>query len=859
MMKNNIGTRHPSTALGTSKAQGTSYIIYSVIFLIITTFNLQPSTCGFCAQVDSKEEEALFVAEKAFGDGFYDVSLELLERFLKTYPNSSHKPQVELLIGQCYFHQSRFIDALNKFEELKSQPSAKEIRDAAAYWIAEVHFKGNSFSRAAAYYKEIVDNFPGSSYLPAAYYSLGWCSFEEQDFAKALEYFKAVEQKFPAQAQKTDAPFKIVECLYNLKEYARLKDEVRPYLKMYSRDPGRLPYLYFYLAEADYYLSNFNEAIDEYNKASSGSRGGNLEALGKLGTGWSYLKLKQYPKAENNFLEIDPEKLEKRSRDTLLLGMALLLSETGRSAEAKKSYSELIATADEPLVLAQGYLGKGELLYNLSEYAEAINLYNQALGDIDFQSIPEELADKLHYNLAWAYLKNGEFKGAIKEFQKVVKESDDKIIKVSALCQIGDAYQDSGDYKKAQEAYDAILKDYPDSFYSDYVQYQLGITLLKDSNYDGAIMSFLAFKRNFPQSKIADDAIYALGLAYFQKQDYNAGREIFEKFEEEFKESNLKAEALYLLGTSFYNLGDFKQAIEVFNKITRLYGKDKDLAQKAEYEIADCYYQLGEEKEAMSRFKALRSKYPDSSLTDETMWWLGDYYYRHNDLLQARRYFSSLMRDFPESNLIADAYYALGSIYAEETKYDEAIENFKKVIEISGSDLSAQATIALADIYLKQDKANSALNAYNKIIQDYPNLSGLIYPKMADLFFRTGDYPRALDYYRKSLDLVPIRGIPAIQLKIAETLQAGGKQDEAIEAYLKTAYLYIQDTQEQDFAVKALLRVAEIYEGRNNFSEAINVYKKVIAMNTQEAKYAQERVDWIKANKTIAFNDKRRN
>ena len=35
------------------------------------------------AQESSREEEGLFVAKKAFEDGFYEVSLGLLERFLK--------------------------------------------------------------------------------------------------------------------------------------------------------------------------------------------------------------------------------------------------------------------------------------------------------------------------------------------------------------------------------------------------------------------------------------------------------------------------------------------------------------------------------------------------------------------------------------------------------------------------------------------------------------------------------------------------------------------------------------------------------------------------------------------------------
>ncbi len=100
---------------------------------------------------DIKEEESLFVAKKAFDDGFYDVSLGLLLRFQNNYPDSDKLPEVNLLIGRCYFHQNRFLDALAKFEELLNQPKATSIKDAVLYWIAEVHFKGNVYDKAAGY------------------------------------------------------------------------------------------------------------------------------------------------------------------------------------------------------------------------------------------------------------------------------------------------------------------------------------------------------------------------------------------------------------------------------------------------------------------------------------------------------------------------------------------------------------------------------------------------------------------------------------------------------------------------------------------------------------------------------------
>ena len=58
------------------------------------------------------------------------------------------------------------------------------------------------------------------------------------------------------------------------------------------------------------------------------------------------------------------------------------------------------------------------------------------------EALPPEMADKLHYGLAWAYLKEGEFKSAIEEFRKIASQSQDKIVKIAALCQVGDAFQE---------------------------------------------------------------------------------------------------------------------------------------------------------------------------------------------------------------------------------------------------------------------------------------------------------------------------------------------------------------------------------------------------------------------------------
>lgn len=825
-----------------NKTQARRFYLFSVIlFLVVCSPVFIAYKHPLYAQGQSKEEESLFVAEKAFEDGFYDVSLGLFERFLKNYPSSNKVGGVYLLIGQCYYHQGKLFEALNKFEELYRLPAGSKIQDAIIYWIAEVHFKGNDFTKASGYYQKIIDDFPKSSYRLASYYSLGWCSFQEHNYKKALEYFEIAQDQYPGTQQAQDASYKIIECLYNLQDYQRLKESIQNYLKKLPKDSGKLDYLYFYLAEADYYMNNFSAAISEYSRASSLTNDAKIKVSADLGIAWSYLRAKQYNNAQEAFAKIKKESIDRKAQDALLLGQAILNYETQRLPEARKIYEQIISETQDKIIALQAYLGKADVVYNMGGYKEAISVYKEGLSKVDSES-PAEITDKLHYGLAWAYLKEGEFKSAIDEFQKVVKYSDDKIIKVAALCQIGDAYQDSGDFDKATEAYDTILRDYPDSLYGDYIQYQLGLTMLKKGNYDGAILSLQALKHNFPNSRLLDDANYALGLAYFQREDYKMSKEIFEKFYEEFKDSNLRSQSLYLWGTSLYNMGQYAQAIEVFKNIIRLYGQEAELLQKAEYEIADCYYQMGDEKEAINRFRSLRSKYPASSLTPEIIWWLGEYYYRKNDLELSRRYFSSLIQDFPKSNLVASCLYAIGSTYAQEDKYKEAIDNFQKVIEFGKSDLSGEALVAMADIYAKENNVDGALKAYRESLEDYPNLAILVYPKMADVQYKMGSYDEALDLYRKSLDIVPVGSLADIQFKIAETLQAKGKTGEAIEEYLKLTYMY---SDSPNLNVKALLRVASIYENEDNFKEALKIYNKISSMNTDESKYARERANWI--------------
>jgi TolA-binding protein len=776
-------------------------ILGIILSLILFLSFITPS--GHCAP---KEEESLFVAKKAFEDGYYEVSLSLLERFLNNFPDSSRTGEAGLLVGECYFYQNRLFDALDKFEDLLKRPASRNLKDAILYWIAEVYFKSNNFPKAAGFYQRIIDEFPNSSYVPLAFYSLGWSSFQENKFQEARDYFKAIEERYPKEPQAKDATFKIIECLYNLKDYSSLRDKGKLSLKLFSGDSSRLTYLYFYLAEAEYYLGNFNQSLEYYAKVLKESSDSKVQALSRLGSSWAYLKLKRYKEAEYEFSLLKEESFDKKGLETFFLGRGMLMLETNRLNDADKIYSRLIDIAVDPAILSLAYQGKADALYSLAEYEQSALFYSEALKKAaPINTIPD-IIDKLHYGLGLVLLKQGKPKEAIKEFQRVAEDSGNKITKESALVQLGDLYQDAGDYVLAGELYESILKDYPVSLYRDYIQYQLGSIFFKKLDYDAVIKLLPAFKNNFPGSKYLNDVNYLLSLAYSRKEDYASSIRILEQSRKESKEGEFPSKSAYLLASNRYNLGDFSKAIELFKEaISR--SQDAELTQRAEYAIADSLYQLGNEKEALSRFKALRSRYPGSNLTADVLFWLAGYYYQHNESNLARRYFLSLIQDFPKSYLISDAYYSLGLISSSEFSNQEAIESFKKAME-----------------------------------SDNPRIQVMAATALGNLFYRLEDYGQALVYYRKGFLLSLNKDNPALQIKIAETLEAKGDVEGAIGEYLKISA-------DNKLKAKAYLRLARIYEDREEFKEASKFYKKVIALEDENgAVYAKERIEWIETN-----------
>lgn len=808
------------------------FFIYNIFFFIYLFFS--PIV------VASNEKELFVVAQRAFEDGFYDVSLRYVAQLFQEYPQPERYVEARLVEGQCYFFKKEYLKAFNVFKELIDKDSYK---DASSFWLGETYLKGGDFDKAREQYRRVIAEFPGSIYAPQSYYSLAWSYFEKGAYPDAKAVFQELVEKFPSNSLAEDAAFKLGECDYNNGEYEGAVFRFGKYLQDFANTPRAFDAT-FDIAEAYYYLEQYGKAVEYYKKSRELTKNPRNILNTMLGQGWCLIKLSRFDEALKLFDEAQVFAASNSlTEDEVLIGKASLFVAQEKHRDSIVSYSEIIQRFSSSSHIGESYLGRANAYYLLNDYPNAILDYKKLVEIFASDPQNQKIVEKARLGLAWTYLKSGSLDQSIATFQGICDSSDNKTLKVSALTQMGDAYQEAGQLDKAIEAYDRILKEMPDTPYNDYVQYRLGVALLKSDKLDAAVMAFQSFQTNYPKSKYHSDADYYLGLAYFKKKDWSTAIEILEPFIKTLpSEVEFATEARYIMGLSYLNLKQYEKAVDMFSDVLKRAPDREDIFQNAMLGAAKAHYELGAAKDAVASFKEIVFKYPKTDAAFEALLWLGRHEMSSGLYQLAIDYYSQALESPGNAGMKELIYFELGRAYHALGQFDRALENYRHVGSQADIDLFTKAKLAIADIFSRELDPSKAIETYQSIITASPEFARDAYIKMAQIYRRNRQYSDELKIYESALQSPRSdTGIvnAQIQFSIGDTYEVMNELDRAIEAYFKVPYLYEKD---QPWVVKAYLHIAKIYENREDWEKSLSIYQKVVDLKVEEAKFAEERI-----------------
>ncbi|MBE7443946.1 MAG: outer membrane protein assembly factor BamD [Planctomycetia bacterium] len=143
------------------------------------------------------------------------------------------------------------------------------------------------------------------------------------------------------------------------------------------------------------------------------------------------------------------------------------------------------------------------------------------------------------YKYALSLLVEQKYTIAIKEFESIIKTAPDSEYAEVSQINIGRSYFLNGDYKRALKAYEKVMEKYPGTKRTEEIlerEFQLG-TAQMDANEEGAIKVFEKIIEKHPLGPVAPDAQVKIADCYFKLNQYEEAIDAYEKFLENYPKS----------------------------------------------------------------------------------------------------------------------------------------------------------------------------------------------------------------------------------------------------------------------------------------------------------------------------------
>ena len=233
-------------------------------------------------------------------------------------------------------------------------------------------------------------------------------------------------------------------------------------------------------------------------------------------------------------------------------------------------------------------------------------------------------------------------------------------------------------------------------------------------------------------------------------------------------------------------------------------------------------------QKAENEFKTAIKLQPDSEEAVTTLAYL---YNEEGDSTRATQVLSAI----PDAARSAKLYSALGYTYEQQKQYKNAIEAYKRAIELDRDNLDAMR--GLAQNLMNDGQTDAALEQY-KIIADANPEDAQTYLHMAEIYRKTGKFDLALENLKKVESMV--QDSIEVPYNIAAVYQVQGRYDEAIQVLQpllkkteKPDNSYTQG--ERSNRAVFLERLGTIYRENDNDQLALETFRKMLTLGDENA------------------------
>jgi TolA-binding protein len=636
----------------------------------------------------------------------YQSVPQVLAGYLDKYPETSYKEEIETLLIDSYITSKNYKEALvllkgkNSFEnkvayqkvaffrgiELYNETkysealelftnSLKEPRDAifvakATFWKSETEYNLTNYNDALIGFKQFAgmseaSSLPENDHLD---YNLAYTYFKLKDYNNASKYFKNfIDKNASDRVRRNDAYLRLADGYFVSSNY---QNAINAYDKAIQINEIETDYASFQKAMSHGYLGKSATKISELNTFIEGYPKSALrdDAMYELAN--SYVKSNNTDKAMQMYDRLNSEYRRSAFTSKALLRQGLVYYNGNDNERALTKFKKV----------AKDFPGSGEAVQAVSTarliYIDLgqVDEYARWVKSLDYVEVTDVELDNTMYEAAEKpYLDNDTDK-AIRQFNKYLSQFPNGIHVLKSHFYLAQLYYKKDLFDNAMPHFKYVV-DASKSQYTEQATVKLCEIYLTDANWSKAtpVLKNLEAEADYPQN-----VLYAqsnLMNAYYQTEDYSAAETYAEKV---LRNANLdnkvKSDAKIIIARSAIKTGNEDKAKGAYAEVEKIatggvaaealfyngYFKNKD----GKYEASNTTIQkLAKDYSSYKYYSA------------KGLVVMAKNFYALGDAFQATYILESVISNFPDfDDVVQEARIELNKIKAEEAKTNSSIE-----------------------------------------------------------------------------------------------------------------------------------------------------------------------------------------
>lgn len=398
----------------------------------------------------------------------------------------------------------------------------------------------------------------------------------------------------------------------------------------------------------------------------------------------------------------------------------------------------------DPRIAALATYWKGEAMYEVRKYAEAVQAFSR------FLRIPAARNTNVYsyanYALAYAAFRSDNFNTAANYFELFLATDEGSMeenVRNDAIARLGDSYLSTRNYGRANAYYDRLIDSKASN--QDYALFQRGIIQGLQGDNESKLSTLRSVVQQFPNSNYADDVAFEIPYTYFTMGDYDTAIDGLLQMIAEYPRSSYAPRALITIGLVQYNKEDNDAALKTFRRVVEEYATT-DEARQALRAMENIYLDSGDASGYISY--ATSTNLVDLSPADQdnltfqaahTLFARGAY---QAAVEAVNAYFDK----FPRPGQEKHARYIRGVSLYRTGHPKEALHDLNIILNDWTSQYTENTLLTAADLYLSLEQYNDAIVHLKKLELTSNANYGYAVNNLMVCYYKIGDIEQVKKY-----------------------------------------------------------------------------------------------------------------